>query len=120
MDCKDCLHHDTCIFTDDVPLHGEDVSKSCGCFADKSRYIELPCKVGEIAYKIEYEHDCTNNSECYFGDCAECGFAKHYQVVKEIKMYTLNHIFHWFDCFGKIIFATKEEAEKSLKERERK
>lgn len=55
--CKDCIHYKACVslleaqgYT--VPGAGKDADKLCDTFADKSRFIELPCKIGETVYHI--------------------------------------------------------------------
>ncbi len=50
MTCKDCIHYSVCFITD------EDVEKEvgkfgCDDFKDKSRFVELPCNVGDITIK---------------------------------------------------------------------
>lgn len=48
MTCKDCMHYEVCC--DEYELaHAE----YCNNFKDKSKYIELPCKVGETLYVID-------------------------------------------------------------------
>ena len=43
--CKDCIHYDVCGYAyDEQCLALED---DCSHFKDKSRYIELPCAVGD-------------------------------------------------------------------------
>lgn len=48
MTCKDCLHNEMCYgtHTDDSPI--------CCDYMDKSRYVELPCKVGDTVYCVDY------------------------------------------------------------------
>ena len=48
MTCKDCLHNEMCYGT-----HTDD-SPTCCDFKDKSRYIELPCKVGTRHNKLTF------------------------------------------------------------------
>jgi len=52
--CKDCVHVGVCRFKDlPAPLsdsyirESECIEKRCGDFKDRSRFVELPCKVGE-------------------------------------------------------------------------
>lgn len=52
--CKDCIHYDVCEYTDRyIPLSDGKYCNSTnvekiGCpFIDKSKIIELPCKVGD-------------------------------------------------------------------------
>ena len=50
--CRDCIHYDVCA------INGIDVENTtfkkelcCGEFKDKSRIIELPCKVGNLVFE---------------------------------------------------------------------
>ena len=49
MTCDNCIHYDVC---EALEMNG--IAKvhpiQCGYFNDKSRYIELPCKVGDRVY----------------------------------------------------------------------
>lgn len=48
MTCKDCIYYEVCC--DEYELaHAE----NCNNFKDKSKYIELPCKVGDTVYIID-------------------------------------------------------------------
>lgn len=42
MACEDCIHYDVCGFNE-----YKDFNEICSFFKDKSRIIELPCKVGK-------------------------------------------------------------------------
>ena len=44
MTCKDCCHYDVCEIQNEIPFKK---SEKCRLFKDKSKFIELPCKVGE-------------------------------------------------------------------------
>lgn len=48
--CKDCLHYEVCKAIENelyiIP------TSWCGYFKDKSRYIELPCKVGDKVIEV--------------------------------------------------------------------
>ncbi len=46
--CRDCIHHEICV------LLLQNTDAVCNGFADKSRYIELPCKVGDTVYCVDY------------------------------------------------------------------
>lgn len=48
MNCKDCLHCDVC----PMGLMCEESTGVCDVFKDKSRFIELPCNVGDVVYDI--------------------------------------------------------------------
>ena len=127
MNCKDCYHYDVChirinsidflpVIKGKVSLASimykecDDVEKHCLHFKDKSRIIELPCKVGDEIY-------CINGTQTYKAKvhCVSCGGR------------CSDWQFHIYDCdkdnacvllkdFKKDWFLTKEEAEAKLKE----
>lgn len=47
MTCKDCIHCDVCQYKE-LPI----IAEQCVDFKDKSKYIELPCKVGDEIWYI--------------------------------------------------------------------
>lgn len=47
MTCKDCVHFDICI----AHIDNSEANR-CLSFKDKSRFIELPCKVGDKVYFV--------------------------------------------------------------------
>lgn len=109
MTCKDCIHCDVCKWEGLPPL-----AEQCEDFKDKSRYIELPCKVGDMLY--------------YIATCKTAeDFGKKYVSWERVKQISINAHGKWvylmenslinFDEIGKVIFLTKEEAEKALAER---
>ena len=59
MTCKDCMYCDVCHYTicfeeedSNIQMQCSDkVEKYCKHFKDKSRFIELPCKVGDTIYR---------------------------------------------------------------------
>ena len=114
MTCKDCLCSDVCIETrDQIQMLAyqsrNDVEKVCSNFKDKSRFVELPCKVGDIVYIIS-EGDiiplyvgCIENNH---RGISILGFNEEYFGNKTITLYPDKQIIKWF--------LTREEAEKAL------
>jgi hypothetical protein len=45
MTCKDCIHYQVCQDYDHRVMLFYNIAKKCKYFKDKSRIIELPCKV---------------------------------------------------------------------------
>lgn len=104
--CKDCYFHyeserydfceiyTLCINTNNAELH-------CPKFKDKSKFIELPCKVGEKIYINFWGGNAVPHE------------------VKDISIY-INAFQEENMCtcrisdFGKTVFLTREEAEKAL------
>ncbi len=46
--CQNCIHYELCCDEYEI-AHAE----NCNNFKDKSKYIELPCKVGNSTIKVE-------------------------------------------------------------------
>ena len=66
--CKDCLHWDACKNMLEAMGHivdgdGENADQRCNDFTDKSRFVELPCKIGDTVYRIYAKCDCPG--DCY-------------------------------------------------------
>lgn len=148
MTCKDCLYYEVCADfrrniceTDQKRFEEYRLNSDglCDNFKDKSRYVELPCKVGDTVYVIEPlwygiwgddEHKCR---KCWYfyeggmGDPPGCELEDDccYHIV-ETKA-DLRHIADWIIqsmfvgeiAWGKTVFLTREEAEKALAERSR-
>lgn len=117
MTCKDCIHYDVCeahLKLNDIPL------ELCGLFKDKSRIVELPCKVGDTVYVLNQGNQpqkmildapdircrCSNEHNLCMSLCND---RKH-----NICAYRL--INNGSDI-GTKVFLTKKEAEKALKEK---
>ena len=112
MTCKDCPHFDVCKMYGALPTKRRINSKwkNCPFRNDKSKYIELPCNVGDKIYcdgKYFANHCAGKVMEFIVGDVKTnvCTYFR-----GEIDM-----IFRFSD-FGKEVFLTREEAEKSIKE----
>lgn len=110
--CKDCVHADMCKYKDlPAPLsdsyirESECIEKRCGDFKDRSRFVELPCKVGDTVY------------------IALNGYGVLKDTVKEFRI-TSRRIWIRPEEFGmdclleNMAFFTREEADRVLKERE--
>ncbi len=122
--CKDCVHFKICVeFLNSQQCITDDCSKckgkstcgginNCYDFKDKSKIIELPCKVGDKLYDIALgktaELTVIGINMCWN------------QNYKHITVHTHNYrsaTLSWeLKDFGKTIFLTNEEAEKALKE----
>ena len=115
--CKDCLHNEACnavldaagFFSDDI----EEILNAIKCpnFVDKSRFAELPCKVGDTIWIFVYPNHppcearvrsifISNNSVEL--NCAVKGYFAQTVNARE---------------FGETIFLTREEAEAAFAER---
>ena len=97
MTCKDCIHSEVCYY------HGEDIDSPgiCGFFKDRSRFVELPCKLGDEIF-------CTTMGKI------------HQAVVDRIELYDEGVAIITTDGYcpdSSICYHTQEEAEQALKER---
>ena len=129
--CRDCVHYEACEFNSFFygGKHGEEKFKeyensmliefACQNFKDKSRFVEIPCDVGDCLYlpccgeiielqvfEIQIKHIFVDYST---------------GVIKNIIALNENgaSMELKFKDIGKIVFLTREEAEKALKERKR-
>ena len=103
--CKDCVHYEVC--EDKLFKNTDNACKKH--FIAKSRFVELPCEVGQTVYFIP------------FGNYIAESTVAEITVVpfKEIGFSILCHGGFVFELrgFGKTVYLSREEAEKALKER---
>ena len=109
MTCKGCIYDRVC------PHLKDDDAIKCGAYADKSRFVELPCAVGDKVYWInrvakEIETDIVVSIHLY-----EDGLSITTKTIgtKCTSTYCL-------DRFLEIMHFTKEAAEKALERSEGK
>lgn len=116
MTCKECIHYDVC-----DALEANGISKvypsQCGCYKPKSRFIELPCEVGQKVYWINFVSKQIETDKVISLHLYEDGFSITTKTIsngsKAISTYTE-------DRFKRIMFLYQEEAEKALAERNKK
>ena len=101
MTYKDCIHDEICVFRGKGNCPDE-----CAQFKDKARFVELPCKIGDVVY-------------CIRKNPYEKGI-----YVKENKVLTIDWNGDYFVLFttvseilGKTVFLTREDAERALRKR---
>lgn len=119
MTCKDCLHVDVCSkYGTTVDFDVDD--GVCLYFADRSRFVEIPCRLGDTVYDIEEFFDGTTHPEMYEYKADYITFYDKFPDRKEKELWiTIDGIDYTLDDFGKIVFLTRAEAEAKLKEMER-
>lgn len=120
MTCKECIHNGLCVL--------DNTFNDCPKFKDKSKFIELPCNKDEL-YSIK-THYKSGKKELYAIVEYYCQKNKpkkiaEYKIVgKELIENKDIKCFEWLPSTNfKVLqdgFLTKEEAERALKERERK
>lgn len=112
MKCKDCYHFDVCAnyLHDQGYTLGVDIAATkCPFYKDKSRIIELPCKVGDTLFIVDSEYE---NGPIVKTICTEI------KIDSEDMWVCSNYDEFYFDEFGVTVFLTREAAEQALKERE--
>ena len=124
MTCKDCLHYEVCHNNfKNIDLSEEMTDEHCCVyFKEKSRCIELPCKVGDTVYDVVlcdddiyriFEMKITGMS--IFGEL-------YVSKIKPPFIWNLyltdkySYAYRIFSDIGKTLFLTKEESEQKLKE----
>lgn len=111
MTCKDCYHCNACFGHDEEAANREyPPAEKCRDFKDKSRIVELPCKVGDTLYFLP------KYVEGFIYDEVE------YVRIEEdyISVKTVADYYFCEEDFGRTVFLAREEAEEALrKEREK-
>ena len=117
MKCKTCINYDVCNKHSANCDRGSDY---CKMYKDRSKIIELPCKVGDVVYSyceelyrilpyfidqiiISYDSDSLNNEYVTFD-----GISSNASELLADMDFTVDEI-------GKTVFLTREEAETALK-----
>lgn len=115
-DCKNCLHYEVCGYA----LNSKTVYE-CNYFANKSKVIELPCKVGDVVYKVSFIHKNVTPLKVDGFLCNLLSWKVHCtHLIPSWVGNQKEHIYIAFSSFGKRVFLTQEEAEQALKEHESK
>lgn len=112
MTCKDCIHYELCEvqafngFNEN--FEPEKDWKHCSVFKDKSKYIELPCKVGDRVYVICYK----GNVQPYIR--TETVLHMNYMQGESLTLWQIHTEYAVHNA--KDVIYTKSEAEQKLKE----
>ena len=138
MKCKTCINYDVCSKHSANCDRGSDY---CKMYKDRSKFIELPCKIGDTVYvlgnceNIIMNHDndyflgtgaieCPFENDCDFEECYDTNFRIFKTRIIEIycnanncwfiELENLSNLYCEITQFGKTIFHTNEEAEAAL------
>ena len=121
MTCKDCIHYEAC--KNLYEIHGDGLSGEshvCDYFADRSRFVELPCKVGDTVYFNNVHLRYARVIAIYID---ASGGMFDLDITTNIATATGYEHFinkdYTFEDIGKRLFLTREQAEQALKEREK-
>ena len=111
--CSECIHCNVCkaLIETGLPYIDEKLPADAFCmeFEPKSRFVELPCAVGDTVYKLHTDNLIPT------GELSErmvCGVGIEY--VAKLSDSAVAY-FNDYDI-GKTVFLTREEAENALKE----
>ena len=107
MTCKDCMHYTVCEGWQ-VDERRENLANGCTDFKDKSKYIELPCKVGDKVYVICYKR----NVQPYIR--VETVLHMNYLQGKSLALWQIHTEYTAYNA--KDVIYSKSEAEQKLKE----
>ena len=120
MTCKDCIHYEAC--KNLYEIHGDGLSGEshvCDYFADRSRFVELPCRVGDKVYFNNVHLRYARVIAIYID---ASGGMFDLDITTNIATATGYEHFinkdYTFEDIGKRLFLTREKAEQALKERE--
>ena len=124
MTCKDCIYYSGCSgILNDFGMRLNPAREVCDRFKDRSRFVELPCHVGDTVYMLTEQTQklghkkvtktvivecCVDNfriGDAGYPSATLCDSENVWCYGVEPKM------------FGEIIFLSREEAEQFLKER---
>lgn len=111
--CKECIHSECC-FMQYGKTEALKWQSKLGCknFKDRSRFVELPCKVGDTVYVVEN----IAGENKIIQDSVETIGIGYYADGIEIYQFDGIKTDGYFSDFGKTVFLTKEAAEQALKE----
>ena len=129
MTCKDCIHYEVCREYDRAfwghtsNKHSDLINakpEDCPYFKDRSRFVELPCRVGDKVYFNNVHLRYARVIAIYID---ASGGMFDLDITTNIATATGYEHFinkdYTFEDIGKRLFLTREQAEQALKEREK-
>lgn len=123
MTCEiHCLHWEVCKLTSPEYATAKyytfcNCAEKCECFKDKSKYIELPCKVRDTVYVIKNNKISAKDIVFYnkiHSRVAEQN-EEYWHCVDKDRI-SRNVITFYPENIGQTVFLSKSEAEQKLKE----
>ena len=121
--CKDCVHVEVCceknlhvaVGMNIIPrFKYKRIEQECKNFKDRSRFVELPCKVGDTLF-VPTRNLVSEYKIVSFHVCGE-GIWYRTNVIKGILTRLISDN---VEIIGKTVFLTRKEAEQALKLKER-
>lgn len=122
--CNDCIHYEICQQIDGT-FNIIDADMNCANFKLRSRFVEMPCKVGDSVFTIDNKEniqECVvTNVNCKTQMTLDEKLWIDFIIVTEpVDDYLpFPMIFTYSIAKNQILFLTKESAEQALKEREK-
>lgn len=101
--CRDCICEQVCKYNDGV---NEYCKGNCPHFKDRTRFVELPCKIGDTVYVIE-------NNEIIEDFVDQIGIGYYCDGENIYQMDGIKTDWYFSDI-GKTVFLTPEAAGKAL------
>lgn len=121
-DCKNCIHYSLCNYEEICHYDIDNIknAKDCSFFQDRSRFVELPCRVGDKVYFNNVHLRYARVIAIYID---ASGGMFDLDITTNIATATGYEHFinkdYTFEDIGRRLFLTREEAEQALKEREK-
>lgn len=119
--CKDCFMSEdkNCFMSEVCDLNNKifaGLIGKCKYFKDKSKIVELPCKVGDTVYITGEKYPCE------ITEVVIDKYGIHFNWLSFERSYELTELWNngdfTVDDISKTVFLTKEAAEQALRERE--
>ena len=119
--CKDCLHVEVCDKLSHIScfISSEKGEVECDQFKARSRFVELPCKVGDTVYFDNVHLRYAKVIAIYIdadGGMFDLKIFTNIETVNGYESFICKD--YTFEDIGKRLFLTKEQAEQAWKERE--
>lgn len=119
MTCKDCIHCDVCSDWENIcnkmSLFSTIKKEVCKDFKDKSKIIELPCKVGDTVYEPRCDRGFIQEYIVIAIHFSKCSTLYGWELKDGKGIYSNTNGFSEY-AIGKTVFLTRKEAEQALRE----
>ena len=112
MYCKDCLSFGVCRYASGIRLLKKE---PCADFMDIDKWVKLPCKVGTTVYYV-YTHD-EDKKILDVGKIISFSLEHDAFLWAYVRYESGLCYWHTLSDFGRVLFLTREEAERALKDR---
>ena len=138
MTCKDCLYYDFCNDYNEYPEYVQHCEQTtgtefkCSRFKDKSRFVELPFKVGDTVYLVDRTRDGRLGSIYRVVECIVGKIVLRYSTLQKITIVEAHLEYDendYFGCavgkivydtgFGHMVFTNEQDAEAAREKMEK-